>query len=93
MTNHLLNLKPNDRMFIRGPIGIGLGLTEKSFGKHAGFANGTGVLSFLDLVAFLSHQKIAEAFGRELYSEEEVEFYKNALKDFHLTLFVCIRHV
>jgi hypothetical protein len=52
----------NDKrnFMIKGPMGKGLGINEKSSGLHFAFAAGTGVLVFVDLIArmILEQQEI-----------------------------------
>jgi hypothetical protein len=42
---------------------MGLGLELKSRGKHIAFAAGTGILVFIDLVAYLIIQILVEKGG------------------------------
>ena len=76
--------KPGEKIWIKGPVGLGLGLTKKSFGNFVGFSAGTGINAFLDLLHFFAHKKICKTYGNDLYSDDEIEFYNRTLNDFNL---------
>ena len=59
---------------IKGPYGTGLGLGPSSSGTHLVFVGGTGILVFLDLVAYMLRRMLAGAAagpGNEVFEGEE----------------------
>ena len=43
---------------MQGPLGKGLGLNPQSSGTHVAFAAGTGVLTFIDLIARIALSRL-----------------------------------
>lgn len=60
MTRYLYDISPGQELTLKGPLGPGLALTQNYSGKVVGFAAGTGVLPFLDLVYVLYQQEVQE---------------------------------
>ena len=53
---------------VKGPLGNGIGLSTK--GKHVAYTAGTGVLVFLDLVAYLIIKVIEMNGGPNITGEK-----------------------
>jgi hypothetical protein len=65
---------------IKGPMGKGLDLEPR--GVHVAFTAGTGVLPFLDLVAYLIRININEEEGMPLLSDDSIQVKDRKDSDF-----------
>jgi len=99
MTPHLAELPIGTEMYLEGPMGLGLGLTDYTEGNYVIFAAGTGILPFLDLIYFLykkemmikKYEKVQANSEHELFMEglpAEDRNYLENLENFRLTVFV-----
>lgn len=50
VSRYMTDMTIGESVSLKGPLGPGLALTEESSGCHVGFAGGTGLVTFLDLV-------------------------------------------
>lgn len=63
---------PSPRFYVKGPMGKGLGM--EMHGYHMAFAAGTGILPFIDQIAFIARSvfnkdgKLSETFQFRLYA-------------------------
>jgi hypothetical protein len=66
----------NEKFEVCGPLGKGLGLRKESSGQFVAFTGGTGLLVFLDLVAYLFRKAVHEKNPDMDFIEKEefVEF-------------------
>mmetsp|Transcript_28892 Transcript_28892/g.51535 ORF Transcript_28892/g.51535 Transcript_28892/m.51535 type:complete len:732 (+) Transcript_28892:28-2223(+) len=71
-------MKIGEYVYLKGPLGPGLCLDEDSKGLHLGFAGGTGIVPFLDLVYLL-------------WRAENKQEVIGLNKDFKLWLYVAFR--
>mmetsp|Transcript_13225 Transcript_13225/g.13333 ORF Transcript_13225/g.13333 Transcript_13225/m.13333 type:complete len:521 (+) Transcript_13225:97-1659(+) len=67
MSRHLCDLEPGSEYKLKGPLGPGLGFSSAPAGICTGFAAGTGILPFLDLVYMIWNGSVSSDFCLYLY--------------------------